>query len=186
MILPISTQKISLLAFITAALAVASSALPQPQLPDQASLQESTGQVSINDLPDANTTTTSLPITLSIFSGSPGPKNCRGSLLTTLTLPPPEGLGQRTGSQCYNLPSVGGCGNFVANKDDGCEARLFGEPGCVEYMNTAVFMPEDRAVGGVWRSLAVECGVPAPDPATLGKPPLQGMIKGIKRPPPPP
>ncbi|KAJ9165736.1 hypothetical protein NKR19_g48 [Coniochaeta hoffmannii] len=165
---------------LVAYLALAADALPQ--LPGPASVQEDTGQVSINERPDANTTATNLPISITIFSGSPGPKNCRGSLISTLDPPRPEGLGLRTGSQCYNLPSVAGCGNFVANKDDGCEARLFAEPACASYVNTAVFMPESRAVGGMWRSFAVECGIPPPDPATLGTPPLQGMMTDIKRP----
>ena len=175
-----SRQALFPLLFLIAYLALASGALPQ--LPAPASVQQDTGQVSINERPDANTTATSLPITITIFSGSPGPKTCRGSAITTLTLPRPEGLGLRTGSQCYNLPSVAGCGNFVANKDDGCEARLFAEPSCASYVNTAVFMPESRAVGGMWRSFAVECGIPAPDPASLGAPPLQGMMTDIKRP----
>lgn len=153
-----------------------------PQLLDRASVQEDTGQVSINERPDAQSAVTSLPITVTIFSGSPGPKTCRGNLVTTLTLPQPDGLGLRTGAQCYNLPSVAGCGNFRANKNDGCEARLFAEPACVSYVNTAVFMPENRAVGGMWRSFSVECGIPAPDPASLGTPPLQGMMQDIKRP----
>jgi hypothetical protein len=159
-----------------------------PQLPVGASLQEDTGQVSINPRPDAANTAAApnLPITITIFFGSPGPKTCRGSPVTTLTLPrPPEGLGlRRTGSQCYSLPSAGaGCGTFSANKDDGCEARLFAEPSCASYVNTAVFVPETRAVGGLWRSFSVECGIPAPDPATLGEPPLRGMMGDIKRPP---
>lgn len=78
------------------------------------------------------------------------------------------------------MPSPAGCGNFVANKEDGCEARLYAEPGCVGYLNTAVFIAEDRAVGGVWRSMVVQCGIPAPDPATLGEPPLQNLINGGK------
>lgn len=161
-----------------------------PQLPGGASVQEETGQVSINQRPDAaNTAATNVPITITIFSGSPGPKTCRGSPVTTLTLPrrPREGLGlRRTGSQCYNLPSAAGagCGTFSANKDDGCEARLFAEPSCASYVNTAVLVPESRAVGGMWRSFSVECGIPAPDPAALGPPPLQGMMQDIKRPPP--
>jgi hypothetical protein len=152
-----------------------------PQLQGGASVQQDTGQVSINERPDTNTTVTSLPITVTIFSGSPGPKTCRSSALASLTLPRPEGLSLRTGAQCYNLPSPAGCGIFVANKDDGCEARLFAEPFCVSYVNTAVFVPENRAVGGLWRSFSVECGIPAPDPDALGAPPLQGMMTGMKQ-----
>ncbi|KLU85481.1 hypothetical protein MAPG_04504 [Magnaporthiopsis poae ATCC 64411] len=43
------------------------------------------------------------------------------------------------------------------------------------FVNLAVYQPDDRAVGGRWRSMAVRCGVPEPDPATLGAPPLAGM-----------
>lgn len=179
MICPLSSKaSIHILCIIS--LVLSSNALPQ--LAGGATIQQDTGQVSINERPDTKSGVSNLPITVTIFSGSPGPKRCRGSPLTTLVLPRPEGLGLRTGSQCYNLPSVAGCGDFVANKDDGCEARLFAEPACVSYVNTAVFMPENRAVGGLWRSMSVECGIPAPDPATLGAPPLQGMMQDIKRP----
>ncbi|OIW24723.1 hypothetical protein CONLIGDRAFT_685671 [Coniochaeta ligniaria NRRL 30616] len=179
MVYPLS-QKASIQILYITSLLLSSNALPQ--LPGGASVQEDTSQVSINERPDANSAVTNLPITVTIFSDSPGPKICRGSPAASLTLPRPDGLGLRTGSQCYNLPSVAGCGNFVANKDDGCEARLFEEPACVSYVNTAVFMPENRAVGGMWRSFSVECGIPAPDPASLGAPPLQGMMQDIKRP----
>jgi hypothetical protein len=70
----------------------------------------------------------------------------------------------------------------MANKDDGCEARLFAEPACFSYVNTVVFMPENRAVGGMWRSFSVECGIPAPDTASLGAPLLQGMMQNIEKP----
>ncbi|KAK0615720.1 hypothetical protein B0T17DRAFT_538971 [Bombardia bombarda] len=79
------------------------------------------------------------------------------------------------------MPAPAGCGNFVANKQDGCEARLFAEPNCRLYMNTAVFIPEDRAVGGLWRSMSLRCGVPAPDPAALGSPPLGELMKNAKK-----
>jgi hypothetical protein len=65
----------------------------------------------------------------------------------------------------------------VASKEAGCEARLFSEPGCRMYLNTAVFIPEERAVGGQWRSVGVRCGVPAPDPESLGPPPLAGLMR---------
>jgi hypothetical protein len=179
--LRIASTSTVIVLFMTQFLATAN---PLPQLPPSAgaSIQEDTGQVSISERPDANTTATNFAIEATIFTGVPGPKSCRGGIMTTLSVPRPDGLGLRTGARCYNLPAVAGCGNFVANKDDGCEARLFAEPACVGFVNLAVFMPETRPVGGAWRSLSVECGIPAPDPASLGAPPLQGMISNVKRP----
>lgn len=48
------------------------------------------------------------------------------------------------------------------------------------YFNTVVFIPEDRAVGGQWRSVEVRCGVPPPDPESLGAPPLAGVMGGMR------
>lgn len=41
------------------------------------------------------------------------------------------------------------------------------------YVNTVVFMPEERPVGALWRSMYVKCGVEVPeakmlDPGILG------------------
>jgi hypothetical protein len=156
--------------------------LPQPQGPPGGDLQDSTGQVAIHGGADANTTT-SVPITATIFAGVQGRKNCRGGVMTRLELPPPEGLGMRTVPQCYNLPQPSGCGNFVANKNDGCEAKLYSDLSCVTYMNTAVFSPDDTPTGGLWRSMLVQCGIPPIDPASLGPPPLAGMIQNAKKTP---
>jgi len=85
--------------------------------------------------------------------------------------------------KCFDMP-VGrpvGCGVFVANKRDGCQARLFSEPKCRIYANTVVFLPEERVVGGLWRSLGVRCGIPEPDPESLGVPPLQGVLGGHRK-----
>ena len=163
-----------ILSFAFGAVYLASQAESTP-LP-QGQIQEDTGQVSINESPSNNDTETNLPIVATIFGGVPGPKKCRGSPMAAINLPPPQGLGLTTQAHCYNLPGVAGCGNFVANKADGCEARLFAEPACRSYVNTVVFIPEDRAVGGSWRSISVQCGVPAPDPDSLGAPPLADMI----------
>lgn len=155
-----------------------------PQLPAGANLKEDNGQVIINRDPTDN----HLPIRATIFSGVPGPTHCHGHVVLLLDLPPPspspDGNSLLTTSpQCYNIPSAGnpssstaGCGNFLANKSDGCEARVFAEPNCAGYLNTVVFTAENRAVGGQWRSLEVRCGVPAPDPESLGKPPLAGFM----------
>lgn len=161
-------------------------ALAAPQLPSGAKIQEDTGQVTINGDPSGVDNSPSIPnlsIRATIFSGSPGPKSCRGQVLMSLNIPRLPDMIETTDepsgsalAQCYNLPAPAGCGNFVANKEDGCEVRLFAEPYCRLYMNTAVFIPQRRAVGGSWRSISVRCGVPAPDPATLGAPPLQDMM----------
>ncbi|KAL0469650.1 hypothetical protein QR685DRAFT_598064 [Neurospora intermedia] len=159
-----------------------------PQLPAGANLKEDNGQVTINRDPTDNQTDNHLPIRATIFSGVPGPTHCRGHVVLLLDLPPPSTSPDgnsllTTTPQCYNIPSAGnpssstaGCGNFLANKSDGCEARVFAEPNCAGYLNTVVFTQENRAVGGQWRSLEVRCGVPAPDPDSLGKPPLAGVM----------
>lgn len=145
--------------------------------------EDTPGQVTINGDPTGNTTLgPSLPISATIFSGVPGPSTCRGSVIFRLTPPQPvlDAAGvaaTTTEEECYNLPRVAGCGNFLASKEAGCQARLFSERGCKMYVNTAVFIPEERAVGGVWRSVGVRCGVPAPDPESLGPPPLAGLMK---------
>jgi hypothetical protein len=148
-------------------------------LPAGVDIQEDTpGQVTINGDPTGNSIPGSeIPITATIFSGVPGPSACRGSVIFQLTLPPPAPGAGPTQEQCYNLERAAGCGNFVASKEAGCEARLFSEPGCKMYLNTVVFIPEERAVGGMWRSVALRCGVPAPDPDSLGPPPLAGLMR---------
>ncbi|KAL8289459.1 hypothetical protein RB597_001184 [Gaeumannomyces tritici] len=144
-----------------------------------AKIDEDTGQVSINrPASDDGPAKPTLPIRATIFRGVPGPKACRGGAMTTLDFGVGGGGGAallHTQEVCYDLPDTAGCGNFLANKADGCEARLFAERGCRMFVNLAVYQPEDRAVGGRWRSMAVRCGVPEPDPATLGAPPLAGM-----------
>jgi hypothetical protein len=70
------------------------------------------------------------------------------------------------------------CGVFFAGKEAGCQADLFSSERCVNttrtYVDTVVFMPEERSVGAYWRSMWVRCGVEAPearllDPAVLGE-----------------
>ncbi|KAK3985445.1 hypothetical protein QBC44DRAFT_157101 [Cladorrhinum sp. PSN332] len=151
-------------------------------VPANADVQEDNGQVTINPDPTANhTVPADLQITATIFSGVPGPSKCRGNVVLRLDIPPPavdeEGQVQERERKCFNMLQPVGCGNFVASKEAGCEARLFAEPNCQMYLNTAVFIPEDRAVGGWWRSMDVKCGIPAPDPGTLGEPPMQRLIR---------
>lgn len=122
-----------------------------------------------------------IPIKAVFYSGSEGPKTCRGHVLAVINLPKPAGLGVTGEAQCYNFPGeqYSGCANFMANKVDGCAAKVFGDTNCRTYLNTAAFMVEDRAVGGHWRSVEVQCGIPEPDPATLGKPPMMDQISSM-------
>lgn len=122
-----------------------------------------------------------IPIKAVFYSGSEGPKTCRGHVLAVIDLPKPAGLGVTGEARCYNFPGeqYSGCANFMANKVDGCAAKVFGDTNCRTYLNTAAFMVEDRAVGGHWRSVEVQCGIPEPDPATLGKPPMMDKISGM-------
>ena len=150
------------------------------KVPPSAEVTEDNSQVTINDDPTANDTITNLPVTATIFTGTPGPYRCRGRVMLRLDIMPPAEEGILTAPRCYNMPSPAGCANFVANKRDGCEAKLFAESGCRMYTNTAVFIPEARAVGGLWRSLEITCGIPPPDPETLGEAPFADLLKGAK------
>lgn len=138
------------------------------------------GQVSIQD-PTAAEKEPFTPIKATFFSGVDGPTHCRGHVIAVVNLPKPQASGVPTPMQCYNFQNLAwsGCGNFLANKVDGCIANFFEEPNCVGYVNTAAFMPENRAVGGHWRSAQVQCGVPEPDPESLGKPPMVDQISSL-------
>lgn len=154
----------------------------QPAQPpsDQPMVQQDSGQVSIQDAtPEENEPL--IPIQATFFSGSEGPKNCRGHPIALIDLPKPQGLTTPTAKQCYNFPGLqtSGCAIFMANKIDGCQASVFAETNCRTYMNTMAFMPEERPVGGNWRSVSVQCGLPEPDPATLGKPPMMDQMTSI-------
>ncbi len=151
------------------------SSIPVPQLSDGTLRGAESKQLSINESPsDVSLPNTTLPIAATVFRGVPGPKNCRGLAMAVLNLPQPAQ--QYTTEMCYDLAGPAGCGLFVANKADGCEARLFAERRCWGYMNTVVFLPEPRAVGGNWRSMAVRCRAEPPDPDGLGGWPLAGII----------
>ncbi|KAI6381362.1 hypothetical protein MCOR25_001294 [Pyricularia grisea] len=143
-----------------------------------ATIDQDTGQVTIKKPPGDNATVT-LPIQATIYHGVPGPKNCRGRPMGVVELPGPGKALASQGERCYDLAETANCGVFISNKADGCEARLFSDPGCrtENFVNIVVFMPEHRAVGGVWRSMGIRCGVPEPDPATLGEPPLAQYMK---------
>lgn len=122
------------------------------------------------------------PIKATFFSGVEGPTHCRGHVIAVINMPKPQASGVPTPPECYNFPNMAysGCGTFMANKVDGCIANFFEEPNCRTYMNTAAFMPENRAIGGHWRSVQVQCGVPEPDPETLGKPPMVDQIASLQ------
>lgn len=148
--------------------------------PPPASSGKDGGQVSIQD-PTATQQEPFTPIQATFFSGVDGPSHCRGHVLAVIKLAKPQASGVPTPQQCYNFPNLAwsGCGTFLANKVDGCIANFFSEPNCVNYVNTAAFMPENRAVGGHWRSAQVQCGVPEPDPESLGKPPMVDQISSM-------
>ncbi|KAH6647745.1 hypothetical protein BKA67DRAFT_539590 [Truncatella angustata] len=110
-----------------------------------------------------------LPITVLLYSSSPGPKECRGTPIFNLNIPKGPGLDTPPGPTCYNVTVVpqAECGTFMANMEDGCQARIFGEPGCASFTNLAVFMDELRPVGGIIRSIEVQCGIKSAQPAPL-------------------
>jgi hypothetical protein len=117
-----------------------------------------------------------IPIVALSYSGSGGPKHCRGELLQEQSFPPP--LEQWKNGTCINLLSEARCGVFFSSKGDNCEAQLFNTRDCYNtsrtYVNTVVFMPEERPVGALWSSMWVKCGVDVPeakmlDPSILGE-----------------
>ncbi|KAJ6199812.1 hypothetical protein J3E72DRAFT_393303 [Bipolaris maydis] len=120
-----------------------------------------------------------IPILALTYSGSGGPKHCRGKLLKKSYFPPP--LERWKNGTCINLPSEARCGVFFSNKGDNCEAALFNEGDCLNttstYINTVVFMPEERAVGALWKSMWVRCGVEVPETKMLDPSILGGALK---------
>ncbi|KAJ4415235.1 hypothetical protein N0V82_007472 [Gnomoniopsis sp. IMI 355080] len=153
---------------------------PATQSADQPVVQQDNGQVSIQDATPEEKEPF-VPIRATFYSGSEGPKSCRGHAMAVIDMPKAQGLSVPTARQCYNFPGLqsSGCAVFMANKIDGCEARVFAETNCRVYMNSMAFMPEMRPVGGHWRSVSVQCGIPEPDPASLGKPPMIDQMTSI-------
>lgn len=143
-------------------------------------VEQDNGQVTIQD-PTPASKEPPIPIKGTFYSGAEGPKACRGHVIAVVNMPKPQGLGVPTAPQCYNFPNLQSskCATFKANKADGCVAQVFAEPNCRVYTNTAAFMAENRPVGGNWRSVRVQCGIPEPDPATLGKPPMMDSITSM-------
>lgn len=167
--------------------------------PDKPTALQDDGQVSIHDAPPTQATkppppppaTNSnnknepyTPIKATFYSGVEGPKSCRGHAIAVIDMPKaPQGSPLvPTAPACYNFPNraTSGCATLAANKDDGCIAQVFAETNCRVFMNTAAFMAENRPVGGNWRSVRVQCGIPEPDPATLGKPPMMDAITHLQ------
>ncbi|KAK1976510.1 hypothetical protein LZ30DRAFT_692810 [Colletotrichum cereale] len=132
-----------------------------------------------------------IPITLQLYSSSPGTKTCRGSSFVRMGLPANAStdpvLTSKDG-QCYNLQETAQCGIFQGNKADGCEAKLFRGERCTAFSNLAVFQEELRPVGGFFMSISIKCGIipVEPKPLSLGnlggklQKPAQG--KGSKAP----
>ncbi|KAL5113399.1 hypothetical protein ACEQ8H_008722 [Pleosporales sp. CAS-2024a] len=125
-----------------------------------------------------------LPIVALSYSGSGGPKHCRGRVIQQMRFPPP--LSQWKNGTCVNLPTEARCGIFVSSKGDNCEAQLFSVPDCLNttssYVNTVVFMPEERPAGALWRSMFVKCGVHVPDAKLLDPSLLGDMLKSKPKP----
>ncbi|KAI0453834.1 hypothetical protein F5B21DRAFT_478031 [Xylaria acuta] len=168
---------------------VNSKAVEDISLPEEAMVEEAednpgiTEQVAINRTdtnPSNPPTEQPVPISAVLFDGSPGPKDCRGSAVLTIKLTKPGA--QHSSPTCYNVPGVAQCANFLANKDDGCQARIFSEPDCLTFANLAVFVPETRAFGGYIRSLEVTCGVVSEAPPPLDLPGLElppGAVQAV-------
>jgi hypothetical protein len=129
-------------------------------------------------------TTPQLPIVALSYAGSGGPKHCRGRVIQQMRFPRP--LEQWKNGTCVNLPSEARCGQFISSKGDNCEAQLFNMPDCYNtsktYVNTVVFMPEERPVGALWSSMWVKCGVEVPEAKMLDPALLGGALKPKPKP----
>lgn len=171
----------SLVALLLLSFANIITGTPLPQAPDQnQGTPPGEGDpysVTINDSPtkDNGTAPVLIPATATIYNGVAGGKSCRGDVMHVVQLPSPA-MNQTT-EMCYDLAKASGCGVFTANREDGCEAKLFSEAGCRMFNNVVVFVPEMQVTGGNWRSMSIRCGIEPPDEASLGQPPFADMIK---------
>ena len=107
-----------------------------------------------------------VPIVAQLFSSSPGPKQeCRGNNVMQILFQQPL----PTTATCYNTPSLAQCAKFVANKEDGCQARIFSSRDCVEvsFSNLAVFQPNPWPLGGLMRSVEFTCGIVSVEPKQI-------------------
>lgn len=155
---------------------------PAAPSPHQPTAQQDKGQAPIPEPTAAEEQEEPyVPIRATFFSSVEGPKTCRGRAVAAIDLPKPAGPGRPSPPQCYNFADqqAAGCAVLVANKADGCLASVYAETDCRVYTNTMAFLPELRPVGGRWRSVLLQCGVPEPDPATLGTPPLIDQMSSI-------
>ncbi|KAL5383009.1 hypothetical protein DPSP01_006273 [Paraphaeosphaeria sporulosa] len=120
-----------------------------------------------------------VPIVAMSYAGDGGPKHCRGQLLQKLNLPRPAKTWLN--GTCVDLPGHARCGVFYSAKGDNCEAQLFTMEGCYNttetYVNTVVFMPEERPVGAMWKSMFIRCGLDVPEPALIDPSILGGALK---------
>ncbi|KAH7127197.1 hypothetical protein B0J11DRAFT_527440 [Dendryphion nanum] len=120
-----------------------------------------------------------VPILALSYSGAGGPKHCRGELVQKLAVPRPAAAWKN--GTCVDLPTMARCGVFYAGKDDNCEAQLFNTESCHNntetFVNTVVFMPEERTVGAYWKSMWIRCGIDAPDAKLLDPSLLSGLLK---------
>jgi hypothetical protein len=120
-----------------------------------------------------------VPIVAMSYAGDGGPKHCRGQLLQKLNLPRPAS--SWLNGTCVDLPDHARCGVFYSAKGDNCEAQLFTIEGCYNttetYVNTVVFMPEERPVGAMWKSMFIRCGMDVPEPALIDPSILGGKLK---------
>lgn len=125
-----------------------------------------------------------IPIVAMSYSGSGGPKHCRGKMIQKMSFPRP--IDQWKNGTCINLPSEARCGIFFSAKGDNCEAQLFNVPDCFNsprtFINTVVFMPEERPVGALWTSMWVRCGVDTPDAKLIDPSVLGGLLKPKPKP----
>lgn len=154
-----------------------------PTQPPQTSIDEGyIGPIETTPTPQPTPrppTAPQLPILALSYDGDGGPKHCRGELLQKLSFPPPASSWKN--GTCVDLPADARCGIFFAGKNDNCEAQLFNMPACLNttrtYVNTVVFMPEERPVGALWRSMFVRCGVDAPDAGLIDPSILGSLLK---------
>ncbi|KAL5415439.1 hypothetical protein PMIN04_008566 [Paraphaeosphaeria minitans] len=120
-----------------------------------------------------------VPIVAMSYAGDGGPKHCRGQLLQKLNLPRPAKSWMN--GTCVDLPGHARCGVFYSAKGDNCEAQLFTMESCYNttetYVNTVVFMPEERPVGAIWKSMFIRCGLDVPEPALIDPSILGGALK---------
>lgn len=153
---------------------------PKPPNTEAGKAQQDGGKVSVQGAPPPNQEPL-IPIKATFYSGVEGPKACRGHVIAVINMPKARTFGIPTEPQCYNFPSLqsSGCAVLMGNKVDGCQASVYAEPDCRSYTNTVAFMAENRPVGGNWQSVKVQCGLPEPDPASLGKPPMMDSISGL-------